>query len=99
MTFLADLPDFEGTIATPEREGFRARLLARDSDTLREKQRADVQRVLTDLLNTVEHCTDAHDCAYWRAVLIGAAHMAIELGLISQHERERWSVRAWEASR
>ena len=93
MDALADLPDFPGTVATPERETFRARMLARDAETLRDRQRQRLELFLSDTLQAIK----ADDVN--RRYLVGAALAAQAMDIVTTEEAAAWIDRAWEASR
>lgn len=90
----ADLPVLPGDPALPERETFRARLLARDASTMRDRQRQRLELFLTDTLRA----TKPGD-AVNRHHMVGAVIAAQLMDVISYDEGQAWIDRAWEASR
>lgn len=94
MDALADLPDFEGTVSTPESETFRARMLARDAETLRDRQRGRLENYLRFVLNATKPGDSLN-----RHYLVGAVLSAQAMDILTAAEARTWIDRAWEASR
>lgn len=94
MRAFADLPVLPGDPALPERETFRARLLARDAGTLRDRQRASLDNYLRGVLRAITRGDTLN-----RHYLVGAALSAQMLDILTMEEAQAWIDRAWEASR
>lgn len=94
MRAFADLPVLPGDPALPERETFRARLLARDADTLRDRQRARLDNYLRGVLRVITPGDTLN-----RHYLVGGALSGQVLDILTMEEAQAWIVRAWEASR
>ena len=94
MRAFADLPVLPGDPALPERETFRTRLLARDAETMRDRQRARLDRYLSGLLAVITPGDTLN-----RHYLVGGALSAQAMDILAMHEAQAWIDRAWEASR
>jgi len=94
MRAFADLPVLPDDVTLPERETFRARLLARDAGTLRDRQRARLDNYLSGLLRVI-----TPEDSLNRHYLVGAALAGQMLDILSMEEAQAWIDRAWEASR
>ncbi len=94
MRAFADLPVLPGDPALPERETFRARLLARDAGTLRDRQRDRLDNYLRGVLQAITPGDSLN-----RHYMTGAALAAQMLDILSMAEAQAWIDRAWEASR
>ena len=93
MTFLADLPPLPGEAQETPAEGFRAKLLARDADALRDRQRQRLERYLSDTVRLLDG--DSLQRHYMVGAILGAQAMDV----LSHEEAKAWIDRAWEASR
>jgi len=94
MRAFADLPVLPDNVTLPERETFRARLLARDAGTLRDRQRARLDAYLSGLLRVITPGDSLN-----RHYLVGGALTGQVLDILTMEEAQAWTDRAWEASR
>ena len=94
MRAFADLPILPGDPPLPERETFRARLLARDAGTMRDRQRDRLDRYLSGLLAAITPGDTLN-----RHYLVGGALSGQVLDILTMEEAQAWIERAWEASR
>lgn len=90
----ADLPVLPDNVALPERETFRARLLARDAGTMRDRQRDRLDNYLRGVLQAITPGDTLN-----RHYLVGAALAGQMLDILTMEEAQAWIDRAWEASR
>ena len=94
MRAFADLPALPGDPPLPDRETFRARLLARDAGTLRDRQRASLDNYLRGVLRAIRPGDRLN-----RHYLVGAALSAQAMDILAMHEAQAWMDRAWKTSR
>ena len=71
-----------------------AELLQRGADTMRDRQRATLERYLSDLLQVI-----TPGSSLMRQYLVGAVIACSALDIVTAEEAKQWVDRAWEASR
>lgn len=98
----ADLPALPDDVTLPERETFRARLLANDAGSMRDRMRERAQARLAERLRRIETIVRAGDMEHAARLdhgMFDAVMVLHELDIITYAEAAEWQRQAMDALR